>query len=515
MVERYRRLHIPALAEFSDSTLHETTNSYEDLTEAAAAHSGFETISRMERPTSTPASHVVSSAQELQSQQNAVNLPLYKIDFPENTSFVGRSDILEELDQTLTELAARPENRAYAIYGIPGIGKTQTALKFAYNHKQTFKSILWASAETKYKLIQSLSEYAVLLGIVPNQAGRDPHNDAERLMQWYKTTDTPWLLIFDNAVDPTLFLDYWPRNKRGAILVTTQLRIFATEDYCGQGKELLQLDEASAIQFLQSSVPDSLRNTEAARAIVQRVGCLPVAIKTSVGLIREAGCSLDDYNKEWNDPRTIIDRSDVKYADSRDARYNKGLRDLFAKSLQNLDLDARALVNVFSLMDDEHIPEEMLRNDLLAVQLPFLKHRARLIRDLIESCLIGPETEAHRSSSRRFHIHRMIRAFVQMEMKLNDRKSAYESASLLLNARVVTGGDPKFAGNKSYFQHVQALWEYYQRELAPDDPTKVDNKFPVATPALVQLLRKTSWSVFSHQHTEKAMTLTFQGGAIE
>lgn len=299
-------------------------------------------------------------------------------------------------------------------------------------------------------------------------------------------------MIFDNAVDISLILDYWPKSKSGAILITTQKPIFAGPDLCRRGRELLQLDEASAITLLQSSLLQPSTNTEDARTIVQRVGCLPVAIRTCIGQINEADCTLDDYNKEWNDARSIISQSDVKYVESLNARYDKGLRDLWAKSFRNLNDDARALINVFSLMDDEHIPEELLKNESLYQELPFLRHRVRAIRDLAESSLIGKETQSQSQASKRFHIHRMTRAFAQMQMDPESCQAAFDSAALLLNATVVSNSrDPNFARNKSYFQHVQALYDYYESTV--NGESDQSNRILVASIAFIQLLRKTTW----------------------
>lgn len=147
------------------------------------------------------------------------------------------------------------------------------------------------------------------------------------------------------------------------ILITTQNPIFAGPDLCTKGRELLQLDEDTAISLLQSSLAQPITPTdENSRTLVRKVGCLPVAIRTCFGQVSEADCSLEEYNKQWNDARMIIKDADVRYVESLNARYDKGLRDLWAISFQNLNYKARALINVFSLLDDEHIPKELLKN---------------------------------------------------------------------------------------------------------------------------------------------------------
>lgn len=292
-------------------------------------------------------------------------------------------------------------------------------------------------------------------------------------------------------------MDYWPRSKWGAILTTTLDSMFAGPDYVGHGRELLQLDEDSSIEFLLSSLDLPRTQSELAREIIQRVGCLPVAIRTSICQIREAGCSLDDYNNEWNDPRSIIHESRVQYVDSRYARYDKALRDLYAKSLRALNRDARALVNIFALMDDEHIPKKMFQNQSLQARLPFLRQLSKLISVLVRSSLIEKETDS--LDSQRYHIHRVTRTLIQMQMGPDDCQVAFDSAALDLDEKIdgkgksVNSVATTFSANKFYFQHVQSLWRFYRSEVDRSRADSIATKRLLPSPAFIRALRKMSW----------------------
>jgi len=281
----------------------------------------------------------------------------------------------------------------------------------------------------------------------------------------------------------------------GAILITTQLPVFANLDFCKKGRELLQLDEDSAIRLLQCSLthPITLED-EDARTLVKRVGCLPVAIRTCIGQINEADCSLEEYNKQWTDARAIIQDADVKHVETLNARYDKGLRELWAVSFKNLDGNARALINVFSLLDDEHIPEALLKNEKLYTKLPFLKSRVRAIRDLSQSSLIGKElgmeTGTTLQTGKRFHIHRMTRTFAQIQMDHRAEQAAFDAASLLLDAAVVYAQKGvSFLREESYFQHVQALHDYYQSTVNGET---VNGVITVSI-SFIKVIRKVAW----------------------
>lgn len=125
------------------------------------------------------------------SHLNTIKQHLHKIDFPENKSFFGRPDILTELEAVLTKgPGLEYDCRGFAIFGSPGTGKTQTALKFAYTHRKAYRYICWVSSETKSKLVQSFSEYAGLLGLPSGNTQRDPISDAEELKKWFERIGT-------------------------------------------------------------------------------------------------------------------------------------------------------------------------------------------------------------------------------------------------------------------------------------------------------------------------------------
>lgn len=309
------------------------------------------------------------------------------------------------------------------------------------------------------------------------------------------TLENPWLIIFDNAEDTSLILDYWPLSRWGAIIVTSVESTFAGPDYCEQGAELFQLDEEPSIRMLLVSLSlhdPSSADHDLAGEIVRRVGCLPVAIRTCIGQIRESSCSLKEYNKEWNDPRSIINKSARRYVDSRHARYQKSLLELYAKSVRDLNRDARSLVNIFALMDDEHIPYEMFQNESAFGEVYFLRRVSGIIIDLTRSSLIGREATTESSPSPRYHIHRMVRTFIQMQMDAAACQYAFESAAILLDKKIVEGPKKTFADNKSYFQHVESLWKFYTEEA---ERFREDSTLTPLVPSLpfVRSLRKMSW----------------------
>lgn len=447
-------------------------------------------------------------------------LPCYEIPFGQNPKFYGRTDTLLKIEEALLKAQPSGDNkpRAFVISGTAGIGKTQTALHFAYQHKEDFPSILWASAETPNKLVQSLATYALTLGIISEPS--EFAVDAEKLLRWYRSTgksysysdgkrrltdclDTRWLLIFDNATDSDLALNYWPSVCRsGSILITSQDPYFATKDVAGEGQELPQLDDKSAIALLLSSIPRPLgtkQEAQEAAEIVQRVGCLPIAIRTVIGQITEDDCLLSEYIEQWN-TKDFFSESKVKHVNTINARYNKSLKDLWADSFESLNAKTRFMMHVMSLIDTENIPEDLfrpLKDDTLAIKFPFLRDRVKCIRDLLGSSLISKNIDKDEISDRYFHLHRMTRAFAQMQMDAESQQAAFDAATLLLENKVWIGErEERSAQLKQYFEHVDALFQLVSLQSTTAQENLHGNRLKQSA-SFVSLLRKMAWLVQS------------------
>jgi hypothetical protein len=117
-------------------------------------------------------------------------LPNHSVPYPENPNFVGREEFLGAMEDHLIDnsmsTAGNPARTAFAIWGAPGQGKTQTALKYVFKHKRRYSSILWTFADREQKLLESFSEYAVSLGLA--EQSTDLTNGARALMRWYEST---------------------------------------------------------------------------------------------------------------------------------------------------------------------------------------------------------------------------------------------------------------------------------------------------------------------------------------
>lgn len=144
--------------------------------------------------------------------------------YDRNPHFTGRSRLLDDLHRTLIDERVAVLNQIAAIAGLGGIGKTQTAVEYAYRYfydAPTYEWVFWVTADTELALVTGLADVGRLLHL------RDGTLEevATQTKQWLMTHDR-WLLIFDNADEPEVVKPWLPRNPRGRVLLTSRAQQF-------------------------------------------------------------------------------------------------------------------------------------------------------------------------------------------------------------------------------------------------------------------------------------------------
>ncbi|CAE6467838.1 unnamed protein product [Rhizoctonia solani] len=101
------------------------------------------------------------------------------------------------------------------VHGLGGAGKTQIALKVVERTYENWEEVIFIDASTQESVEKALRDVAVA-----KQVG-DMYTAG---LQWLECCHEPWLLILDNADDPSLPIrDYIPRGNHGSIIITTRL----------------------------------------------------------------------------------------------------------------------------------------------------------------------------------------------------------------------------------------------------------------------------------------------------
>ncbi|TPX18479.1 uncharacterized protein E0L32_011592 [Thyridium curvatum] len=425
--------------------------------------------------------------------------PNHYIPIMQNPHFVGRQQYLSLLNECLV-CSPSSSQRAFALWGPRGQGKTQTARQFVKESERFFKHILWVGAGDETSLIASYAGYARRFEVVGTSIA--PAIAAGRLKQWfteqsayYKSNNLPhssaadimedslcgfadelFLVVFDSAEESKLISEWWPCSDHGSILITTVDPIFQTSNYAGRGEKLSPLSEDDASKMVLDQVrkealsKSTEMNLEAARQVVSRVECLPLAISGIIGTINsDATDTLSGYNERNKHAEPILTYT-AEVFDRRFAPYGKAIADVFREQLRVLGRDAAslAMMEVISLLHGHRIPGELLGFGKgpggiadIDFTMDFGKHIKSLSRGLLDQ-----NERMYAEEPLHYGVHGLIRQFVRQQMTDKSRQKAFDSATQLLYVAIdplasYTEKEPSRETDRrlflDYFTHIQSV----------------------------------------------------------
>ena len=225
-----------------------------------------------------------------------------------STSYTGRQTELQRIQDCLHVVYADGPSRC-ALYGMPGVGKTQLALKYTIIsfREQYYSYIFWASAATPEKLSQGLVKILDLLKL-PDRFNPDQSARLMAARTWLENgsleSEKRWLLVLDNANRDTLedMRRLLPRtNSAGHILFTTRTEDLAEALASAAGHrhscmELRAPPLPDAVRMLLYSAGFDEESSDFAKAqeVVNSVGRLPVAVDQAASFMKQTHKNLDD-----------------------------------------------------------------------------------------------------------------------------------------------------------------------------------------------------------------------------
>jgi hypothetical protein len=208
--------------------------------------------------------------------------PVWNIPSLRNPHFTGRDELLDELHSKLTSGRAA----LTVLHGLGGIGKTQAAVEYAYRHLDVLDLVWWLPASDRTSLIAAYIALAPHLEIA---VARDasPIDTANKVQQAL-TQRRHWLLVFDDAAEPTVLNGLVP-SAGGTTLVTSRNPDWPRAERVEVGV----LSRDTAVRFLVGRTGQA--DERAAGELAHELGDLPLALDQAAAYIETTGTPIGNY----------------------------------------------------------------------------------------------------------------------------------------------------------------------------------------------------------------------------
>jgi tetratricopeptide (TPR) repeat protein len=294
----------------------------------------------------------------------AVLPDIWNLPYPRNPYFTGREDTLKRLHDALTSNKTAALTQLQAISGLGGIGKTQTAVEYAYRYQSDYKAVLWAKADTREILVPDFVTLAGLLNL-PEKDAQDQSLAVAAVKRWLQT-NRGWLLILDNADDLAMAREFIPPTVKGHILLTTRAEATGR---LAQRIDIEKMEPEEGALFLlrragviaqddpidKASAPDRAK----AKEISQVLDGLPLALDQAGAYIEEVAYSLSDYLNLYRTRRTqLLKRRGGLVADHPEPVATTW--SLSFEKVEKANPAAADLLRLCAFLHPDAIPEEII-----------------------------------------------------------------------------------------------------------------------------------------------------------
>ena len=411
-----------------------------------------------------PAETVVRSIKDQPQFPRALS-PIWNVPHQRNPNFVGRDALLDQIHKTLPSKNAAALT---AIHGMGGVGKTQLAAEYAYDHAGDYQAVWWIKSEEPAALASDYAALAEALDL-PQKQERDQTVIIAAVSDWLNHNGG-WLLIFDNAARKEDLRVWLPQNTAGHVVITSR-----DPNWGGVAKplEVEVLTRDDAIRFL---LQRTRQDDEAAtRQLAEALGDLPLALEQAGAYIETTGKPLANYlvlfktrhaellqrGRPDDYPNTVATTWEISF-----------------KAAQQKSPAAAALLNVCAFLAPDDIPIAALREgkdrlpdvlaETVADELRFDEAVAVLRRySLIERSEDG------------LFVHRLVQMVARDRLLDDERRVSAEAAVRVVNDAFPFDSDDirTWAACERLLSHALAAAEFGEElQLAPEATGRLLNQ---------------------------------------
>ena len=342
--------------------------------------------------------------------------------------FKGRDDFLKDLHKSLTRGAGRTAIVSSALYGLGGVGKTRTAVEYAWAHQDDYSALLFVIAETPEALRRNLAALARPLVLnLPEHKADEEEIRIKAVLDWLKEHPT-WFLILDNIDTPATLAEaegLLGKLSGGHVVVTSRLANFAGNF---ESLELDVLTAADAAAFLLERTEKRRQKSDddaaAARSLAVELGQLALALEQAGAYIARGALGFTSYHQLWRQNWPKV----ADWANEKITKYPRSVAVTWQTSINQVSVPAHRLLERLAWLAPEPVPDSLLAMPVSGVAPDDL---GDALADLAEYSLVRRNTE-----KQEFNVHRLVQDVTRRSLGAEDAHTDADAGSDLASRRV-------------------------------------------------------------------------------
>jgi tetratricopeptide (TPR) repeat protein len=424
---------------------------------------------------------------------------IWNIPITRNPFFTDRTQLLALLHERLSIARTAALTQAQTLYGLGGIGKTQTAAEYAFRYRDEYAHIFWIRAASRETLVADSMALAELLDL-PEKDEQDQPRIVAAVKRWLAAHDD-WLLIMDNADDLRQAQEFLPTHHKGYILFTTRAHASGAIAASVEVEKLNPHDGTLLLlrwtKLLGVGAPlDHARVEDRADAerIVREMDGLPLALVQVGAYVEETGCSLADYLRIYaTHRRDLLARRSILLPD-----YTETVATTWSLSFQQVEQQSPAAADVLRLcafLAPDAIPEELLTQGAAALgAVPGVGASDSFKLNEALGVLRRYSLVGRNNSTNMLSIHRLVQAVIKESMDQQTQRVWAERTVQAVNA-AFPETDYDTGPNRQYYL------QYYLPHV--QECATLIKQYHLHSPEAAQLLYQAGAFLFFHGfHTQ-------------
>jgi len=329
---------------------------------------------------------------------------VWMVPYAPSPFFTGRDKVVADLHVSLQH------RKTVALSGLGGVGKTRTAVEYAYRHRADYTSVFWVRAEERNTLLSDFAAIAAAIHL-PTADAKEQDKAAADVRHWL-SSNTGWLLILDNSDDLNLAKEFITVDPQGCVLITTRAHS------AGEIAERISLDEmgpeeGALLLLRRAQVIPRYALLDAAKAedkslalkIAAELGGLPLALDQAGAFIEETPSTLEEYHQIYSFKQvSLLSERGGNLGDHPSVTVTFSLA--FDKVAHNSDA-AADIVRLCAFLAPTAIPEIVFTRAANFDQLAF----AKALREAGRFSLLERDAQ-----SKTVYLHRLVQLVIRGAM---------------------------------------------------------------------------------------------------